>query len=127
MVHQSAAMPPTSCQVSFTSASSRADRACLERAWRSQPANGRLRDFEPPPPGACSMTALPAASTPEVLEPRRCQLGVAHGVLDVLVAEPGLQRPRVMAGIGQRIAAAMAQHVRMDRELHLGPSPDPTE
>src|SRR5262249_30320825 len=44
MVHQSAAMPLTSCQVSFTSASSRADRACLERAWRSQPANGRLRD-----------------------------------------------------------------------------------
>jgi hypothetical protein len=36
-------MPLTSCQVSFTSASSRADRACLERAWRSQPADGRLR------------------------------------------------------------------------------------
>src|SRR5262245_21374984 len=32
MVHQSAAMRLTSCQVSFTSASSRADRACLERA-----------------------------------------------------------------------------------------------
>src|SRR5262245_11628014 len=44
LVHQSAAMPLTSCQVSFTSAASRADRACLERAWRSQPANGRLRD-----------------------------------------------------------------------------------
>ena len=44
MVHQSAAMPLTSCQVSFTSAPSRADRACLERAGRSQPANGRLRD-----------------------------------------------------------------------------------
>src|SRR5215510_11569780 len=44
MVHQSAAMPLTSCQVAFTSASSRADRACLERAGRSQPANGRLRD-----------------------------------------------------------------------------------
>src|SRR5262249_7422967 len=28
----------------ITSASSRADRACLERAGRSQPANGRLRD-----------------------------------------------------------------------------------
>jgi hypothetical protein len=41
-------------------------------------------------PGACSMTALPAASTPEVLEPMRCQLGVAHGVLDVFVPEPGL-------------------------------------
>src|SRR5262245_40725466 len=51
MVHQSAAMPLTSCQASFTSASSRADRACLERAWRSQPANGRLRDAE----GACQL------------------------------------------------------------------------
>src|SRR5262249_12443379 len=44
MVHQSAAMPLTSCQVSSTPASSRAARACLERAGRSQPANGRLRD-----------------------------------------------------------------------------------
>src|SRR5262245_4030620 len=33
----------TGCQVSFTSASSRADRACPERARCSQPANGRLR------------------------------------------------------------------------------------
>src|SRR5262245_4130823 len=38
--------PPfnSSHQVSFTSASSRADRACLERAGRGQSANGRLRD-----------------------------------------------------------------------------------
>ena len=33
----------TGCQVSFTSASSHADRAYRERAGRSQPANGRLR------------------------------------------------------------------------------------
>jgi hypothetical protein len=31
-------------------------------------------------------------SAPEVLEPMRRQLGVAHGVLDVLVIEMGLQR-----------------------------------
>src|SRR5439155_23395823 len=43
----------------------------------------------PHPPGSC-MPALPAASTPKVLEPMRCQLGVAHGVLDVLVPEPSL-------------------------------------
>src|SRR5262249_44529871 len=37
--------PPTSSgRVVFTSAASRADRACLERAGCSQPANGRLRD-----------------------------------------------------------------------------------
>jgi hypothetical protein len=33
----------TGCQVSFTSASSHADRVCLERTRRSQSANGRLR------------------------------------------------------------------------------------
>ena len=43
--------------------------------------------------------------TPEVLEPIRRQLGVTHGVLDVFVAEPRLQRPRVVAGIGQGVAA----------------------
>jgi hypothetical protein len=37
---------------------------------------------------------------PEVLEPVRRQLGVAHRVLDVFMAEPRLQRPRVVAGIG---------------------------
>jgi hypothetical protein len=31
-------------------------------------------------------------SAPEVLEPIRGQLGVPNGVLDVLVAEPSLQR-----------------------------------
>jgi hypothetical protein len=31
-----------------------------------------------------------AVSTPEVLEPMRRQLGVAHRVLDVLVTEPSL-------------------------------------
>jgi len=35
---------------------------------------------------------------PEVLEPIRRQLSVAHSVLDVLVAEPCLQRSRVVAG-----------------------------
>jgi hypothetical protein len=37
------------------------------------------------------------------------------------VAEPRLQRPRVVAGVGERIAAAVAQHVRVDGEGHLGP------
>ena len=64
---------------------------------------------------------------PEVLEPVGGQLGVAHRMLDVLVAEPGLQSARIVPGIGQRIAAAMAQHVRMDRKWHLRPGPDPAE
>ena len=33
----------------------------------------------------------------------------------------------VVAGIGRGIAAVEAQHVRIDRERHLGPSPDPAE
>jgi hypothetical protein len=39
-------------------------------------------------------------SAPEILEAIRRKLGVAHGVLDVLVAEPSLQRPGVVAGVG---------------------------
>ena len=48
--------------------------------------------------------------SPEVLEPIGRQLGVADGMLGVLVTEPGLQRPGVVAGIGQRVAAAVPQH-----------------
>src|SRR5262249_61422625 len=57
---------------------------------------------------------------PEVFEPVRRQLGVTHRVLDVLVAEPCLQRPRTVPGIGQGVAAGMPQHVREDREGHAG-------
>jgi hypothetical protein len=49
-------------------------------------------------------------SAPEVLEPVRRQLGVTHRVLNVSVPEPSLQRPGVVAGIGQRVAAAVPQH-----------------
>jgi hypothetical protein len=48
--------------------------------------------------------------SPEVLEPVRRQLGVAHGVLDVFVAEPRLQCPGVVAGISKRVAATVPQH-----------------
>src|SRR5262245_3403744 len=58
------------------------------------------------------------ALTPEILETIRRQLVVAHRVLDVLVAEPSLQRPRIVTGICQCIAAGVAQHVRKDREGH---------
>jgi hypothetical protein len=61
---------------------------------------------------------------PKVFEPVRCQLGVPHRVLNVSVPEPSLQRPGVVAGVREGVAAAMLQHVRMYRELHLGPSPD---
>ncbi len=47
-----------------------------------------------------------AVSTPEVLEPMRCQLGVAHRVLDVFATKP--------AAPVWGIAAAVSQHMRMD-------------
>ena len=37
------------------------------------------------------------------------------------MAEPVLDQPRVMAGIGQGVAAGVAQHVGMDPERQLGP------
>ena len=74
--------------------------------------------------------AAPAAAnrlSPEVLKPVGGQLGIAPRVLDVLVAEPRLQRAGVVAGIGQGVAAAVPQHMRVDRERHFGPLSDPAE
>jgi hypothetical protein len=61
--------------------------------------------------------AAPEGLSPKVLEPCRRQLGVAHRVLNVSVPEIGLQRLGVVAGIGQRIATGMPQHVGMNPEL----------
>ena len=41
------------------------------------------------------------AVPPEVLEPIRRQLGVAHRVLNVAVAQIGLERPRVVPAVGE--------------------------
>ena len=54
---------------------------------------------------AVAQSARPAARrdrrlSPEVLKSIRRKLGVAHRVLDVLVPEPSLQRPGVVAGVG---------------------------
>src|SRR5262249_50326888 len=62
---------------------------------------------------------------PEVLEPIWCQLRVAHGVLDVLVPEVMLQRPRVVAVIGKFEPAGVAEHVRMHAEWHFGGLSEP--
>ena len=55
---------------------------------------------------------------PEIPEPMRRKLGVAHRVLDVFMTEIGLQRASVVAGIGQGIACRVPQHVRVNRERH---------
>jgi hypothetical protein len=57
---------------------------------------------------------------PEILEPVRRQFGVPDRVLNVLVAEIGLQRPRILAVVGQLVAARMPQHVRVSFEAEPG-------
>jgi len=49
---------------------------------------------------------------PEILEPRWCQFGVAHRVLDISVAEVRLQRSRVVPLVGKRVTAGVAERVR---------------
>ena len=51
---------------------------------------------------------------PEVLEPVRRKLRVAHSVRDVLVAQVLLDRPRVVTIVRKLVAACVAEHVRMD-------------
>ena len=67
------------------------------------------------------------SSSPEIPETLGRKLGVTNRVLDVLMPEIGLQRPRVMTGVRQREAAAMTQHVRMNLERHPRSLADPTE
>ena len=61
---------------------------------------------------------------PEILEPRRRQLGIADGVLDCSMAEPILNGPRVVSGVRQCVAAAMAQRVRVHREIEASTLPN---
>lgn len=68
----------------------------------------------------CRLLQAVASSSPEVLEPCRRQLGVPHGVLDIAVTEIGLQGADVVALVGQREAAGVAQHVRVHLERHPG-------
>ncbi len=46
-------------------------------------------------------------------------------MLDVAVAEIGLQGPRIVTFVGQRVAAGMPEHmrVRFEAKLCLGPCP----
>ena len=72
---------------------------------------GAIRDF-------------PLSVPPKVFEAVRSHFGVPDGVLNVLVPEVVLQSPRVVAIVGELEPTGMAQHVRMDREWHLGGFPD---
>jgi hypothetical protein len=50
-----------------------------------------------------------AALAPEVFEPIGRQFGVADCVLNVSVAQVGLQRPGIMAFVGQRKTTGVPQ------------------
>src|SRR5262249_41560055 len=90
----------------------------------------RIRDHTPGARPAFAYANQPSRDRrpllPETLEAIRCQLGIAHGVLDVLMAEIGLQRPCVVPCIGEGEAAGMAQHVR-EEPRHTGMLAEPLE
>ena len=74
-----------------------------------RPPLGRCREG-----GQLCLLYVCVRSAPHVLESRRAYLRIARGVLDCSMAEPVLDQPRVMASIGQGVAAGVAQHVSMD-------------
>jgi hypothetical protein len=57
---------------------------------------------------------------PEILEPRRRKLGIAHRMLDVAMPEIRLQGASIVASIGQGISAGVTQHVRVSLEGQFG-------
>ena len=71
--------------------------------------------------GSVSRSARSLA--PEILKARRRQLGVADSVLDGPMPEPILNGARVVALVGKRVAAAVAEHVSMYREGKPARSP----
>jgi|HubBroStandDraft_6_1064221.scaffolds.fasta_scaffold277684_2 hypothetical protein len=74
-------------------------------------------------PKSCSFSAGGPAATlipPEIAKRRRAQFAVAHGVPNRPMAKPILDAPRVVAGVCQRVAAAVPQHVCVDLEREAG-------
>jgi hypothetical protein len=62
-----------------------------------------------------------AASIPkEFLKPLRRQSGIARRILNIAMPEIGLDRPRVVAIVGELIATGMAQHVGVRLDAQVG-------
>jgi hypothetical protein len=59
------------------------------------------------------------SSTPKILKSRRRQFRIANGMLDILMAEVGLQGPSVLPLVGKGVASGMPKHVRMGFEPEL--------
>ena len=68
-------------------------------------------------PAGALIQRAEAASTPKAFEPRWRQLGVAHRVLDVLVAQVSLQRAGVLPVVGKLETAGVPKHVRVSLDL----------
>ena len=62
---------------------------------------------------------MPDHSPPKILEPICRQLGIAHRVLDILVAQVVLQSAGIVAIVGELEPARMSKHVRVHSEGHL--------
>src|SRR6516162_1022950 len=58
--------------------------------------------------------------SPKVFKTCWRQFRISHRVLNIFVAEVGLQRPGIMPPVGQCVAARMAQHMWVHAELELG-------
>ena len=66
-----------------------------------------------------AFSAKIVTSTPKILESRRRQFCVADSMLDVFMAEIGLQGPSVVALISKSVASGKPKHVRMSFEPEL--------
>src|SRR5262245_25266611 len=64
---------------------------------------------------------------PPALEPGRRQFGISDRVLNVLVPEIGLQRPRIPASVRQLVAAGVAEHMRVRLDLEPGRLASPAD
>ncbi len=54
-----------------------------------------------------------AHSRQKFLKPRRRHLRIAHRVLDIAVAEIGLQGARIVSSVRKRVATGVPEHVRV--------------
>jgi hypothetical protein len=66
------------------------------------------------------LTGACLGSAPEILEPVRRKLSIAHRALDVAVSKVRLQRPRVVPRISQGKPASVTKHVRVRLEVEAG-------
>lgn len=60
---------------------------------------------------------------PKILKPIRRQLGIPHRMLNVLMPQVMLNRPRILPIVRQLKPASMAKHVWVSRKIEASPRP----